>query len=156
MSVISPDAEVVAGWSDDVDSSVTYQVPAYHEDGDTSPTGILLDSTGANCLGSDEGEVVAVSHYSGNVAAIVLCGGGAWDDLGLWVEHPHYVIVQTNDAQGKPLPEGKQVRAELAANFLLRWEKIVTLVHFPNREGFDFPNPLRDRSIGFITEEEAD
>lgn len=75
------------------------------------------------------------------------------DDLGLWVEHPNYVIVQTNDASGKPLPDNKQIRTELEANFLLRWEKIVTVVHFPNREGFDFPNPMEDRAIGFITDD---
>lgn len=77
------------------------------------------------------------------------------DELGLWVEHPQYTIVQTNDNTGKPLPEDQQLRTELEANFLLRWEKIVTVVHFPNREGFDFPNPMEDRAIGFVTEDES-
>lgn len=77
------------------------------------------------------------------------------DDLGLWVEHPQYVIVQTKDAKGKPLPEKEQIRTELKANFLLRWDKITTIVHFPNREGFDFPNPMEERAIGFITEDKA-
>ena len=75
------------------------------------------------------------------------------DDLGLWVEHPQYVILQTNDENGRPLPEDKQIKTHLEANFLLRWEKIGTLVHFPNREGFDFPNPLNDSPIGFVQPE---
>ena len=76
------------------------------------------------------------------------------DDLGLWVEHPQYVIVKANDPNGRPLPEDQQVRTKLDANFLLRWEKITTVVHFPNREGFDFPNPMDDKPIGFVTQED--
>ena len=73
------------------------------------------------------------------------------DELGLWVEHPQYVVVKTNDEHGRPLPENQQVRTQLEANFLLRWDKIITVVHFPNREGFDFPNPMDDKPIGFVT-----
>ena len=76
------------------------------------------------------------------------------DELGLWVEHPRYVIVQTNDKTGKPLPEDQRVQTKLEANFMLRWDKIVTIVHFPNREGFDFPNPLDDAPIGFVQPED--
>ena len=76
------------------------------------------------------------------------------DELGLWVEHPQYIITQTNDKTGKPLPDDQRVQTQLEANFLVRWDKIQTIVHFPNREGFDFPNPLDDAPIGFVTPEE--
>ena len=75
------------------------------------------------------------------------------DDLGLLVEHPQYVLVKTNDANGRPMPEDQWVTTRLEANFLLRWDKIATLVHFPNWEGFDFPNPLDGKPIGFVTPE---
>ena len=76
------------------------------------------------------------------------------DDLGLWVEHPQYILMKTNDAHGRPLPEDQRVKTRLEANFLLRWDKIATLVHFPNREGFDFPNPMDDKPIGFVQPED--
>ena len=72
------------------------------------------------------------------------------DDLGLWVEHPQYMIVHVNDEEGKPLPAEEQVHKRIDANFLLRWDQIATIVHFPNREGFDMPSPFEKQHIGFI------
>ncbi len=74
------------------------------------------------------------------------------DEIGLWVAHPGYVLVKAEDKAGKPLPEPEQVRTQLEANFLLRWELISTIVHFPHREGYDFPSPF-EKHIGFIAEE---
>jgi hypothetical protein len=76
------------------------------------------------------------------------------DDLGLWVEHPQYMIVHVNDEEGLPLPEDEQVHKQVDANFLLRWDKIDTIVHFPNREGFDMPSPFEKQHIGFIVPSE--
>lgn len=72
------------------------------------------------------------------------------DDLGLWVEHSQYMIVHVNDVDGKPLPEDEQVHKQVDANFLLRWDQIATIVHFPNREGFDMPSPFEKQHIGFV------
>ena len=77
------------------------------------------------------------------------------DETGLWVHHPNYSVVQINDPEGKPLPEDKQIHKEVDANFLIRWEQITTIVHFPNLEGFDFPNPY-EKHIGFVMPTEGD
>ncbi len=71
------------------------------------------------------------------------------DDLGLWVAHPNYVVARVNDEDGKPLPVDEQIHTQVDANFLIRWEQIATIVHFPNREGFDFPSPF-EKHIGFV------
>lgn len=75
------------------------------------------------------------------------------DDMGIWVAHPHYVLMHKNDADGKPLPKNERRELKLDANFLLRWDQISTIVHFPNREGYDFPDPY-EKHIGFITPED--
>lgn len=72
------------------------------------------------------------------------------DEAGLWVAHPNYVIVRANDEEGKPLPEDQRVQKRVEANFLIRWELIASIVHFPNRDGFDFPSPY-EKHIGFVT-----
>ncbi len=71
------------------------------------------------------------------------------DDMGLWAAHPSYVIVKALDEHGKPLPENQRVQRKLDANFLIRWEQISTIVHFPHRDGFDLPSPF-ERHIGFV------
>ncbi len=77
------------------------------------------------------------------------------DDMGLWAAHPNYTIVKAVDQQGKPLPEDQRVTRTLEANFLIRWEQINTIVHFPHLEGFDMPSPF-ERHIGFVLPEETD
>ena len=71
------------------------------------------------------------------------------DDMGIWVAHPSYTVVRVNDEEGKPLPVEDQIHTQVDANFLIRWEQIATIVHFPNREGFDFPSPF-EKHIGFV------
>ena len=75
------------------------------------------------------------------------------DEFGLWVEHPRYIIKKINDAAGKPLPADQQERKQIVANFLVRWELINSIIHFPDREGYDFPNPY-DVHIGFVNPDE--
>lgn len=79
------------------------------------------------------------------------------DDLGMWVAHPGYTVVRVNDEEGKPLPVEEQIHTQVDANFIIRWEQIATIVHFPNREGFDFPSPF-EKHIGFVvpTDEQED
>ena len=71
------------------------------------------------------------------------------DDMGIWVSHPNYMVIKVNDPEGKPLPPDKQVQERVDANFLIRWDQIATLVHFPGREGYDFPSPF-EKHIGFV------
>ncbi len=71
------------------------------------------------------------------------------EDLGIWVVHPSYTVTVVNDDEGNPLPEEEQVHTEVDANLMIRWEQISTVVHFPEREGFDFPDPF-EKHIGFV------
>ncbi len=77
------------------------------------------------------------------------------DEFGIWVEHPNYIIKKINDPTGKPLPADQQERKQIAANFLVRWELINSIIHFPDREGYDYPNPY-DVHIGFVNPDEDD
>lgn len=75
-----------------------------------------------------------------------------YDEFGLWVEHPSFEVVISEDSEGKPLPPEKVTREKFCASVQVQWRNISTLVHFPNREGFDFPSPF-DLQIGFNPEE---
>ncbi len=75
------------------------------------------------------------------------------DELGIWAIHPSYTVVRVNDEDGKPLPVDEQIHQRLDANFLIRWDQIGTIVHFPDRAGFDFPSPF-EKHIGFVIPED--
>ena len=70
------------------------------------------------------------------------------DQLGLWIEHPQLTFRYTTDNQGKPLPEPEQKTETVDAVFLVAWGNLDTVMHYPNREGFDFPSEF-DTEIGF-------
>lgn len=71
-----------------------------------------------------------------------------YDHLGIWVEHPGLYTTKTEDSSGKPLPEDKVVKDKLEATFLIMWDLISTIMHYPDREGYDFPSEF-DKNIGF-------
>ena len=71
-----------------------------------------------------------------------------YDHLGVWVKHPGLILTYAEDSSGKPLPSNKIQKESIDANFLLPWDAINTIMHYPNREGFDFPSEF-DRNIGF-------
>lgn len=75
-----------------------------------------------------------------------------YDEFGVWLEHPNFEIMVSEDAEGKPLPPGEVKRERFDASIHLPWQNLSTIVHFPKREGFDFPSPF-ERKIGFPTEE---
>ncbi|MBT3217314.1 MAG: hypothetical protein HOD97_03580 [Candidatus Marinimicrobia bacterium] len=63
-----------------------------------------------------------------------------YDDFGVWVLHPGINI---------PSPVGKKKKSKsVEASVLIPWPYISSVVHFPNVEGFDFPNPF-EMNIGF-------
>ena len=74
------------------------------------------------------------------------------DGLGLWLEHPKLTFKYTTDENGNPIEEGKQKTEEVDAVFLAPWPFVETIMHYPNREGFDFPSEF-DKHIGFLSKE---
>ena len=71
-----------------------------------------------------------------------------YDQLGLWLEHPGIIVMKTEDRDGKPIPNDKIKKKEIDANFLATWDNINTIMHYPNREGYDFPSEF-DIEVGF-------
>ena len=70
------------------------------------------------------------------------------DSLGIWLEHPGIEKIEDVDKKGKPIPANKRKKEVIEAVFLAHWGNIKTIMHFPNREGFDFPSPF-ERKVGF-------
>ncbi len=70
------------------------------------------------------------------------------DHLGLWVEHPGLFLTHAEDEKGKPLPVANQSTEQIPANFLIPWDHINTIMHYPDREGYDFPSEF-EKDIGF-------
>ena len=72
-----------------------------------------------------------------------------YDNMGIWVSHPGLVVVHGEDEEGKPLPEPKMSKENIEANFLISWDNVKTIMHYPGREGYDFPSEF-DKHIGFL------
>ena len=70
------------------------------------------------------------------------------DQLGLWVEHPQLTFRYTSDKNGKPVPESQQKVETIDAVFLVAWGNLDTVMHYPNRKGFDFPSEF-NTDVGF-------
>lgn len=64
-----------------------------------------------------------------------------YDEYGIWADHPAFQVPIIKD--GKPHGE-----KDVNASMLIPWGFIASVVHFPDVEGFDFPNPF-DAQIGF-------
>ena len=60
------------------------------------------------------------------------------DNIGLWLQHPG--ITTKNQEITSYIKEGV---------FLVMWNQINTIMHYPNREGYDFPSEF-DKEIGFL------
>ena len=60
-----------------------------------------------------------------------------YDNMGIWVQHPGLVFTKTEDDNGKPLPQNKVINEEISATFLITWDMIKTIMHYPEREGYD-------------------
>jgi len=71
-----------------------------------------------------------------------------YDQLGLWLEHPGILIQHIEDKNGKPLPVKEQSKEEIEAVFMVHWDNINTMMHYPGREGYDFPDQFK-KKIGF-------
>ncbi|MBI45801.1 MAG: hypothetical protein CMG66_06535 [Candidatus Marinimicrobia bacterium] len=70
------------------------------------------------------------------------------DHIGLWLEHPGVILAKTVDEDGKPLPDKKIIKERVDANFLVTWDNINSMMHYPDREGYDFPSEF-NLDVGF-------
>ena len=77
-----------------------------------------------------------------------------YDQMGLWLEHPGIVIIRTEDKTGSPLPVPKHTKENIAADFIVTWDNVNTIMHYPEREGFDFPNEF-NKNFGFRFDHEG-
>mgnify|MGYP001434591785 CR=1 FL=1 len=72
-----------------------------------------------------------------------------YDQLGLWLEHPGIIIIHAEDESGNPLPVKEHTKEQIDANFVVTWDNVNTIMHYPEREGFDFPNEFKKMRLGF-------
>ena len=70
------------------------------------------------------------------------------DELGLWVQHPCFKVIKILDEKGKPLPAAFHKRKTIDATFLITWQNIITIMHYPNRKNYDFEFKIGEK-IGF-------
>ena len=68
--------------------------------------------------------------------------------MGIWLEHPGIIIIRSEDKTGNPLPVSKQTKENIAADFIVTWDNVNTIMHYPEREGYDFPSEF-NTEIGF-------
>tara|TARA_B110000263_G_C15137352_1_gene431726 strand:+ start:56 stop:400 length:345 start_codon:yes stop_codon:yes gene_type:complete len=70
------------------------------------------------------------------------------DHLGLWLQHPGIFIKKTKDKNGNPIPLGIQKEDQIDGFFLVMWNFINTIMHYPDRDGYDFPSEF-NKDVGF-------
>ena len=75
-----------------------------------------------------------------------------YDEFGVWLEHPNFEVIISENEEGKPLSPDKVKREHHNASVYIPWRNVASLVHFPNREGYDFPSPF-ERHVGFRADE---
>ena len=71
-----------------------------------------------------------------------------YDKMGLWVEHPGLIVIVTEDENGSPIPIEKQKQEKVDSSVLITWDNVVSIIHYPNREGYDYPSEF-DKNFGF-------
>ena len=71
-----------------------------------------------------------------------------YDQMGLWLQHPGIILINNEDKSGNPLPVAEHINENIAADFIVTWDNVNTIMHYPDREGFDFPSEF-DKKIGF-------
>ena len=60
------------------------------------------------------------------------------DHIGLWIENPKFEIVRMRGEDGTIIPLEKRTKEEYVAHILIPWGNVRSIVHFPQREGFEF------------------
>ena len=75
-----------------------------------------------------------------------------YDKMGLWLKHHGIIIQHLEDENGRPLSPEQQTQERIDAVFMVHWDNVNTMMHYPKRKGFDLPNQYR-KKIGFIFKE---
>lgn len=70
------------------------------------------------------------------------------DSIGLWIENPKVETTRLRDDNGILIPPEQRLHEEHLAYVLVPWGNIRSVVHFPDREGFDNFEDEEAKSIG--------
>ena len=62
------------------------------------------------------------------------CRVVGFDNVGIWVENPHYEETPLRDPDGKLIPPEQRQPRSYVAQILIPWGNVRSVVHFPNRE----------------------
>jgi len=62
------------------------------------------------------------------------CRVVGFDNIGIWVENPHYEETPIRDADGSLIPPDERQRAQYLAHILVPWGNVRGVVYFPERE----------------------
>ena len=68
-----------------------------------------------------------------------------YDNIGIWLSHPYLIVAKTDNSS--QIEKDNQNNG-IESNFLVTWDNIKTIMHYPDREGFDFPSEF-DKKYGF-------
>ena len=69
-----------------------------------------------------------------------------YDDHGIWAEFKNFKIPKLKTSKGKT-PK-RPMYQSVTGSLLIPWPLIISIVHFPGVEGFDFPDPFESQ-MGF-------
>ncbi len=68
-----------------------------------------------------------------------------YDDYGIWAEFTNFKIPKLKTAKGKK-PKRTMFQS-VTGSLLIPWPLILSIVHFPGVEGFDFPDPFESQMV---------
>ena len=108
-------------------------------------------------------EMMKMKNITGDVVLLILANAEAlaeigvnkktiyvkvlgYDDYGLWVEFSNFKIPKLKTAKGEK-PK-RPMYQSVTGSLLIPWPLIISVVHFPDVEGFDFPDPFESQ-MGF-------
>jgi hypothetical protein len=57
-----------------------------------------------------------------------------FDNVGIWIENPHYEETPLRDADGNLIPPEQRQPTAYVAHILIPWGNVRSVVHFPDRE----------------------
>jgi hypothetical protein len=60
------------------------------------------------------------------------------DHIGLWIENPKFEVTRVRYEDGTIIPPERRVKEEFVANILIPWGNVRSIVHFPQRNGYDY------------------
>jgi len=60
------------------------------------------------------------------------------DHIGIWIENPKFEVTRVRYDDGTIIPPEQRVKEEYVANILIPWGNVRSIVHFPQRSGYDY------------------